>query len=86
VFPCPVERASLQWWENCAVINVDKKLMENASGFYKDNWPKSLIRPGHLAFMNTMAISLIGKKCSGQRVRRRKTAVRWNTGPLGYVL
>ena len=25
--------------ENCAVLNIDKKLLENAPGFNKDNWP-----------------------------------------------
>jgi hypothetical protein len=25
--------------ENCAVLNVDKKKLENAPGFDKDNWP-----------------------------------------------
>ena len=50
--------------EKHAVLNVDKKVLENATGFDKDNWPNMADSTWGTRSINTMATLLTGKKRS----------------------
>jgi hypothetical protein len=57
--------------ENRAVLNVDKKLLENAPGFDKANWPNFTDSTWGNSIYNTMATPLTGKKSPAQQARRK---------------
>jgi hypothetical protein len=39
LFAIPWEALSIRLFEHAFVLNVDKKVLERAPGFDKDNWP-----------------------------------------------
>ncbi len=47
--------------DSVAVLNVDKKLLENAPGFDKDKWPNMRIRRGETPYSSTMVTRPMGR-------------------------
>jgi len=65
-----VERVRFNLAEKHAVLRLDKKQLENAPGFDKDNWPNMADSTWGTTFITTMVTRLTRKKCPS----RRKTA------------
>ena len=53
--------------EKHAVLHLDKKQLENAPGFDKDNWPNMADSTWGTTFINTMVTPLTGKTCPARR-------------------
>ena len=69
--------------EKRAILNVDKKLLENAPGFDKDNWPNMSDSSWGASIYKHYGSPRTGKKRRAHR-GRPKTAARISTGPPGF--
>jgi hypothetical protein len=63
--------------ENRAILNVDKKLLENGLGFDKDNWPNIADSSWATNIYKHYATPLTGKKCP-------TTVAKFRTRPPGF--
>lgn len=61
-FAIPWNKFEFHLAEKRVVLNVDKKLLEKATGFAKDNWPNLADSTWGRAFISTMVWPLTGKK------------------------
>ena len=58
--------------EKHAVLNLDKKQLENAQGFDKDNWPNMVDSTWGTNIYRHYVSRTTGKKCPSRRAPRRK--------------